>query len=51
MLELFHCIHRSKKHLVPLVDQKIVEMQHSGELAKLISHAEQQIIKNTQYFR
>ncbi|KZN34011.1 hypothetical protein N480_22740 [Pseudoalteromonas luteoviolacea S2607] len=50
VLELFHYIHHSQKHLVPIVNQKIIEMQHSGELAKLISQAEQQVIKNTQYF-
>jgi len=35
---------------VPLVNNKIIEMQRSGELAALISKAEQQVIKNTQYF-
>ncbi|MCF2857744.1 transporter substrate-binding domain-containing protein [Pseudoalteromonas sp. SMS1] len=50
VLELFHYIHESQKHLVPLVNNKIIEMQRSGELAALISKAEQQVIKNTQYF-
>ncbi|MBE0370794.1 substrate-binding periplasmic protein [Pseudoalteromonas aurantia] len=43
---LYHYVHQSLAHLVPEVDQKIIEMKQSGKLDALILKAENQIIRN-----
>ncbi|ESP92425.1 MULTISPECIES: substrate-binding periplasmic protein [Pseudoalteromonas] len=48
VLDLFHYIHESQQHLVPLVNNKLIEMKKSGELAALIAQAEQQVMLHNQ---
>ncbi|KZN45025.1 substrate-binding periplasmic protein [Pseudoalteromonas luteoviolacea] len=43
-LDLYHYIHESQKHLVPLVNGKLSEMEKSGELERLIKMAEKQVM-------
>ncbi|AOT10832.1 substrate-binding periplasmic protein [Pseudoalteromonas luteoviolacea] len=48
VLDLYHYIHESQQHLVPLVNNKLIEMKESGELARLIKSAEQQVMSSRQ---
>ncbi|MDO6719663.1 transporter substrate-binding domain-containing protein [Psychrosphaera sp. 1_MG-2023] len=42
--DLYHYIHLDHKHLVPIVDAKIIEMTKDGKLAKIVNAAEQKTL-------
>jgi hypothetical protein len=44
-LSLYHYIHKKNKNLIPIIDKEIQRMKGNGELAQLISLAEQRVIK------
>lgn len=43
-LPLYHYIHEKHQDLIPLIDKEIQRMKNNGELAQLISSAEQRVI-------
>lgn len=44
-LPLFHYIHKKHKHLVPVINQAIINMQATGELTEVILAAEAEVIQ------